>query len=153
MLTRIGIDNYRGFASYRMDGLAQVNLLVGKNNSGKTALAEAIHLVTAGGDPIVLAEAAQRRGEMTASDDSSRLFPDLTHFFHGHQFTAGSSFSLRSGNGYPTLTVRLIALPELLEQQQSLFSDVDSARSGSYGDEEFEMRPTYGVREIGRAHV
>ena len=122
MLTRVDIENYRGFTSYRMDDLAQVNLLVGKNNSGKTALAEAIHLVTAGGDPIVLSEAAHRRGEMTVSDDGSRLFPDLTHFFHGHQIAAGSSFSLRCDNGYPTLTVRLVPMPE----QLSLFSDGDS---------------------------
>ena len=141
MLTRVEIENYRGFTSYRMDGLAQVNLLVGKNNSGKTALAEAIHLVTAGGDPIVLAEAAQRRGEMTASDDSSRLFPDLTHFFHGHQIAAGSSFSLRCDNGYPTLTVRLVPIRE----QLSLFADVDSPGTGSFGDDEFESPPTYGV--------
>ena len=141
MLTRVEIENYRGFTSYRMDGLAQVNLLVGKNNSGKTALAEAIHLVTAGGDPMVLAEAAQRRGEMTALDDSSRLFPDLTHFFHGHQIAAGSSFSLRCDNGYPTLTVRLIPTPE----QLSLFPDVDSSTGGSFPDEEFETQPKYGV--------
>lgn len=40
MLKKVEIKNYRGFQSYRMDGLAQVNLLVGKNNSGKTALLE-----------------------------------------------------------------------------------------------------------------
>lgn len=141
MLSRVEIENYRGFTSYRMDGLAQVNLLVGKNNSGKTALAEAIHLVTAGGDPAVLAEAAHRRGETTVSDDTSRQFSDLTHFFHGHQIEAGSSFSLCSDNGYPTLTVRLIPLQE----QLSLFSDVESVGTGSFADEGFETRPTYGV--------
>ena len=141
MLTRVDIENYRGFKSYRMDGLAQVNLLVGKNNSGKTALAEAIHLVTAGGDPAVLAEAAQRRGEMTAFDDGSRLFPDLTHFFHGHQIAPGSSFSLRCDNGYPTLTVRLIPMLE----QLSLFPEVDSHTGGSSPDEDFETQPKFGV--------
>lgn len=147
MLTRVDIENYRGFKTYRMDGMSNVNLLVGKNNSGKTALAEAIHLVTAGGDPTVLSEAAQRRGEMTGSDDSSRLYPDLTHFFHGHQIAAGSSFSLRCDNGYPKLTVRLVPLPE----QLSLFSDVDSGTGGSFADEEFETRPTFGLRVEGAA--
>lgn len=142
MLTRVDIENYRGFTSYRMDGLAQVNLLVGKNNSGKTALAEVIHLVTAGGDPTVLSEAALRRGEMTGSDDGSRLHPDLTHFFHGHQIAAGSSFSLRSDNGYPALTVRLVPIPQ---QQLLPFSEADSVGRESYSDEEFETRPTYGV--------
>ncbi len=45
MLTRVEINNYRGFPSYRMEGLAQVNLLVGKNNSGKTALLEGIQFL------------------------------------------------------------------------------------------------------------
>ncbi len=78
---------------------------------------------------------------MTASDDSSRLFPDLTHFFHGHQIAAGSSFSLRCNNGYPTLTVRLVPIRE----QLSVFADADSPGTGSFADDEFETPPTYGV--------
>ena len=41
MLTQIKINNYRGFRSYRLDRMTAVNLLVGKNNGGKTALLEA----------------------------------------------------------------------------------------------------------------
>ncbi len=132
MLTRIDISNYRGFKSYHMDGLAQVNLLVGKNNSGKTALAEAIHLITTGGDPVVLSDAAQRRGELTAFDDSGRLSSDLTHFFHGHELSANSSFSLEADNGFPKLTVRLVPL----SNDPALFSEAE---------EEFESRPVFGV--------
>lgn len=132
MLTRVDIANYRGFKSFRMEGLSRVNLLVGKNNSGKTALAEAIHFVTSGGDPGVLSEAAQRRGEIVAAEDGRRLFSDLTHFFHGHVISADSEFSLSADNGFPTLTVRLIALPD----QQTLFSEAD---------EDFEARPVLGV--------
>jgi AAA15 family ATPase/GTPase len=38
MLQDITIKNYRTFKEFSVDGLAQVNLLVGKNNSGKTSL-------------------------------------------------------------------------------------------------------------------
>ncbi len=139
MLTGVEITNYRGFQSYQMEGLAQVNLLVGKNNSGKTALAEAVHLVMAGGDPTVLSEAAHRRGEMTSSEDG-RLYPDLSHFFHGHEICSDSSFSIRSDDGFPKITVRLIPL----EEDPSLFSE-------SHPDEEFETPPTYGVMIEGAA--
>jgi len=42
MLSKVEITNYRGFKSYSMKGLTAVNLLVGKNNSGKSALLEGI---------------------------------------------------------------------------------------------------------------
>lgn len=41
-LTSISIENFRGFKSFRMEGLASVNLVAGANNTGKTALLEAI---------------------------------------------------------------------------------------------------------------
>lgn len=112
MLTSVNISNYRGFKTYGMEGLARVNLFVGKNNSGKTALLEAIHLVASGGDPWALAEAAQRRGEMSPGRDGRERFPELTHFFFGHGLEVGASFSVRSANGYPAIAVRLTALEE-----------------------------------------
>ncbi len=112
MLTRVDIANYRGFKSYRMEGLAQVNLIVGKNNSGKTALIEAIHFATTGGDPTVLTDAAFRRGEVIEVDESPRTMADVTHFFHGHDIGPGSEFAIGGDNGYPNLRVRLIDMPQ-----------------------------------------
>lgn len=51
MLTDIHIENFRGFADLKLEGLSRVNLLVGKNNSGKTSLLEAIALIA---DPLKL---------------------------------------------------------------------------------------------------
>jgi len=112
MLTRVDIANYRGFKSYRMEGLAQVNLIVGKNNSGKTALVEAIHFATTGGDPTILTETAIRRGEVIETEDSPRTLADVTHFFHGHQIGPGSVFSIAADNGYSQLFVRLVDMPQ-----------------------------------------
>lgn len=44
MLNSIEIDNLRGFEHLKLDGLQRVNLITGKNNSGKTTLLEAIIL-------------------------------------------------------------------------------------------------------------
>ncbi len=44
MITGLTIRNFRGFRDMTLDGLARVNLLVGDNGSGKTALLEAIDL-------------------------------------------------------------------------------------------------------------
>lgn len=112
MLTSVDISNYRGFKTYRMEPLARVNLFVGKNNSGKTAFLEAIHLVASSGDPWVLAEAAQRRGEMIHARDGRPRYPELTHFFSGHELTLDASFSVRADNGSPGVTVRLAVLED-----------------------------------------
>ena len=45
MLRDLTILNYRCFEDFQMDGLEQINLFVGNNNSGKTSLLEAIYLL------------------------------------------------------------------------------------------------------------
>lgn len=42
MYTSFGVKNFRCFRNLRLDDLGRVNLIAGKNNSGKTALLEAI---------------------------------------------------------------------------------------------------------------
>jgi hypothetical protein len=125
MLTRIEISNYRGFKDYRMEQLARLNLLVGKNNSGKTALLESIHFLASGGDPSVLSGAASRRGEIVFAGREEPAFLDISHFFHGHDISLGSQFTLRSDNDLPPVTVEAVSLgeveptPELFEHSRS----------------------------------
>jgi hypothetical protein len=51
MLTEISISNFRGFTELRLNGLGRANLIVGKNNAGKTSLLEGISILA---DPEVL---------------------------------------------------------------------------------------------------
>ncbi|MEP0148503.1 AAA family ATPase [Pseudophaeobacter sp.] len=46
----VGIKSFRGLKDVHLDGLKQVNLLVGGNNSGKTSILEAIAILYAGDD-------------------------------------------------------------------------------------------------------
>lgn len=46
MLTSIAFTNFRGFARLALKGLKRVNLVVGRNNSGKTSFLEGIALVS-----------------------------------------------------------------------------------------------------------
>ena len=50
MLERLHIRNYRVFNDLKIDQLSRINLIAGKNNSGKTSLLEAIFLLAGGGD-------------------------------------------------------------------------------------------------------
>ena len=49
MLTSLKIQNFRAFRFLEMNDLGAVNLIVGKNNSGKTSLLEAVYLISRGG--------------------------------------------------------------------------------------------------------
>lgn len=101
MLTSLEMNKFRGFHHYRVAGLCPVNLLVGRNNCGKTSILEAVHLLASGGDPEVFAQIAERRGELIASRPDrhgyrveTTLRPTCAHFFHGHDFARSSDFSI-----------------------------------------------------------
>lgn len=133
MLTRVETKNYRGFASYRMEGLARVNLLVGKNNSGKSALLEAIQFLMSGGDPNVLADIAIRRGEHFTTQAAGAVEVDISHYFHGHTFSVGQSFEIVGDKKF-----QMVAAKIALEKQSSK----------SRVNESQEIREPVGVLKI-----
>jgi hypothetical protein len=134
MITTLELENYRGFGHYRLSGLARVNLLVGKNNSGKTSVLEAVQLLASEGDQRVFAEIARRRGEMVfvsedrqdprrridPRDDINLPYPTISHFFRGHQFNIGTSFTLNSDNAIDALTVKISVADELNAPRDTL---------------------------------
>lgn len=73
MFTSLNFTNFRGFESLELKGLKRVNLVVGRNNSGKTSLLEGIVMVS---DP-------EKFGKLpgmfrpTAGDPQKRYFPWL----------------------------------------------------------------------------
>ncbi len=72
MLTSLEIERFRCFRSFTLDRLARVNLVVGVNNAGKTALLEAAEILLQRGDPAVFWRQARRRGEMIRAKDPER---------------------------------------------------------------------------------
>lgn len=49
MLKTLAMRGFRGFESYGLNDLTRVNLIVGKNNSGKTTVLEAVELLVSNG--------------------------------------------------------------------------------------------------------
>jgi hypothetical protein len=127
-----------------MQGLSQVNLLVGKNNSGKTALLEGIQFLTSGGDPSVLAEVAERRGEIVLGRSEPPGYPgraviiDIAHFFHGHTLGTDTTFSFKGDNGYTPVSVKTFA-------QKISRGDSDEGRSDRTEPAGFFLRIAGGV--------
>ncbi len=63
MITTLKIENFRLFKHLEIKDLKRVNLFAGKNNSGKTALLEALRISAAGEDISVMRYILQQRGE------------------------------------------------------------------------------------------
>jgi len=82
MLKRLQIRNFRCLNALKIDQLSDINLIVGKNNSGKTSLLEAIFLLSGGGNAQVAINDNVIRG-LKPSDISTddpfwkQLFSDL----------------------------------------------------------------------------
>ena len=126
MLDTVQLERFRGFETYALRDLTRVNLLVGKNNCGKTSILEAIHFLVSGGDPFVLIGAAKRRGEVSDTGATARGWrPDVSHFFFGHRLDPGASFRL-SGEGYETVSVEV---HDAEDDYESQYADEDSERA------------------------
>ncbi len=122
MIKNVHLDGYRSFDSYQLSDLSRVNLLVGLNNSGKTSLLESIHLLACNGDFRVFTRIAWQRGEIAFEVDQEDArwsgYPDMSHFFYGHAFAAGSEFKIRSENGTGGICVRVLDPLEVPEKQR-----------------------------------
>lgn len=83
MYSSIRIRGFRCLEDFRMEGLGQVNLLVGANNCGKTSILECVQLLATPA-PSVLPTIAIRRGEWQASttrEHRTEYAANLSHLF------------------------------------------------------------------------
>lgn len=98
MIKSLKITGYRGFKDLEMGHLGRVNLLVGKNNSGKTSALEALSLLSSGYDPSALMRIVNRRGEIVFPEvqqgQQLRQDIDISHLFHEHELRSGTSFEI-----------------------------------------------------------
>lgn len=95
MIRSLEIRNFRCFKHVTLSDLARVNLVVGRNGSGKTALLESVFL-TAGGSPEVVLRLRHFRGypaEMQVkSNEADEIWDNL---FYGFDQKVGIRIELR----------------------------------------------------------
>lgn len=89
MLDSLLIRNFRLFQNIEIDRLSRVNLVVGKNNSGKSAMLEAIRLFVSSADPVVLNQIIRSRQELRRRSGTEEADPylvhDIRHIFYGRK--------------------------------------------------------------------
>jgi AAA15 family ATPase/GTPase len=98
MLNSFYIKNFRLFKELKIEHLKRVNLIVGRNNSGKSCLLEALHLYATNASPRILYELIMERGEdwqirrQKENDDlalqevTEPFENPLRHLFYGYNF-------------------------------------------------------------------
>ena len=73
MLDSLHIQNYRLFKDLKIEKLGQVNLISGKNNSGKTALLEVLRIWESNFDNTVINNILFERGDYEVNREDLRL--------------------------------------------------------------------------------
>lgn len=92
MLKSFEISNFRLFQRLEVKKLNQVNLLVGKNNSGKSTFLEALQLYVSNAAPFVILNLVESRQETWFSEvqpqSQSLTGNSVRHLFFGHKLTS-----------------------------------------------------------------
>ncbi len=89
-LNSLYINNFRAFEDFEVNKIGRLNLIVGKNNSGKSSVLEAIRIYAGNAERALLNEIASGHDEKHRLDEGSRNedFQELPyeHFFAGRTF-------------------------------------------------------------------
>jgi hypothetical protein len=126
MIRSVTIKGYRGLEHFEMDKLGRINLLVGKNNSGKSSVLEALYLLSSGVSPRALSSILRGRGELMdarGEEDERALVErelDVTHLFGGHRLDPDLPISIKAqddSSSPPSMLSLRIAITEIKENK------------------------------------
>lgn len=101
MLKSLEIRNFRSLESFQVAKLGRVNLIVGKNNSGKSSVLEALRIYAGNAQRGLLEEVAAGHDEKfrvreSEQSDLEQQFP-FEDFFTGRQFPQGEDAGISIG--------------------------------------------------------
>lgn len=116
LIDHLDIKGYRGLSGLKVEGLGKVNLITGKNNSGKSTILECIRLLATGGSLHTFKEIVDYREEGGAPNDGDRFGGSvaqapLSMLFHGCPDLHGPDnyFSISARGSLPSSLASLVA--------------------------------------------
>ena len=124
MLKSLKISNFRVLVDFRVHKLGRVNLVVGRNNSGKSTVLEALRIYCRLANVDLLDEIGVDHDENVRSVRGGGEAPDpareiqYQHFFTGRQFPAsgGGAISIGSGDGEDFVNLDYVQYLEEVEE-------------------------------------
>lgn len=135
MISDLKIQGFRLFQDFEIHSLARVNLIVGTNNSGKSSLLEAIHLLTSDDVRSSLMYILSERGEFVSGSWDPRIQRgrgggyQVSQIFHDRALIAGKKAVIHSCDDRDAV-LRITLQDDRAQRrepdQPSMFDDVGS---------------------------
>jgi AAA15 family ATPase/GTPase len=126
MLNSLGIKNFRLLEDFQVKKLGQVNLIVGKNNSGKSSVLEALRIYAGNANRGLLEKIANGHNEKyRLNDDEQSVFDTTLPFedlFTGRKFSEGNNEIIIGEIGEITKSLK-IKHGFLTEEETSITDD------------------------------
>ncbi|MES2614933.1 MAG: AAA family ATPase [Bdellovibrionota bacterium] len=112
MLRSVNISKFRCFSNFKIENMGRINIIMGKNNAGKTCLLEALDLLKSG-TPASLVSAANRRAEFSYVDTNGqpRLIPEIKHAFVGRALDLNNEFEINGKGDGADYSVKATIVP------------------------------------------
>ncbi len=147
MLKSLEIKNFRLLQDFKVSKLGNVNLIVGKNNAGKSTVLEALQVFASNAHPSVLKEIAIFHNERFAveEDELNDFFP-FEDLFTGRQISNNKHEKIIIGeiDGKEQIKIqRIVLVEETLESASALFGGETQiyTRIKAFLDNEIENLP------------
>lgn len=99
-ITNFNIKGFRSLNGLSLKDLGRLNVIVGRNGSGKTSLLEALYLFFSDARLESVVGVAERRGEFDKTDNAGEWAPSIRHFFTGHAIATGADEIVLSGDEF-----------------------------------------------------
>jgi AAA domain, putative AbiEii toxin, Type IV TA system/AAA ATPase domain len=137
MIRSVKITGYRALDNFAMTNLGRINLLVGKNNTGKTSVLESLYLLATTGDPSAIWRVLSRRGEQISDAPAAgrpfQLEVEPCHLFHGHGIRLGTRATIETFNGSPDRSLEFEITESNQEANPALYAQIQPQLEGGVG--------------------
>jgi AAA15 family ATPase/GTPase len=150
MLDSLYIKNFRLFKELKIENLGRVNLILGRNNSGKSCLLEALHLYAKNASPRTLYELIMARGEdweilkeQENDEPTLQVENPLRHLFYGYHFPdLNNGGDIEIGSVKETqerLKLHIHAYQTITTEEKQIFARVDDKQAEFFDNEDTEL--------------
>jgi predicted ATPase len=128
MLDSLIIKNFRSLADFEVAKLGRVNLIVGKNNSGKSSVLEALRIYAGNGQRELLDSISAEHDERYRVRETERTEPDgplpFQDFFTGRNFPADDDTAIQIGSALKPEDVLRVQHVFLAEEREPVVDEV-----------------------------